>query len=89
MFAEFVAGGCCGADHRWLGILRRGALEIVLEDMFRGARLAGDFREAQEERLREASAVDAKDAYGLVFCAALENYGVEIGDATGKFGAET
>src|SRR5580700_3146391 len=55
------------------------ALEIVLENVFGGARLAGDFAKAQEKRLGEASAADAKDADGLLSRGALENNGVEIG----------
>ena len=57
--------------------------------MFGGARLAGDFGEAQEERLREAAAMDAEDADGLVFGGSLENYGVEIRNAASKLGAES
>ncbi len=70
--------------------LRRGAVpfEVVLENVFGGTRLAGDFAEAQEKRLGEAAAVDAEDTDGLVFGSALENDGVEIGDAAREFGAE-
>ena len=64
-------------------------LEIVLENVLGGAGLAGDFGEAQEKRLGEASAVDGEDADGLVFGGALKDDGVEIIDAAGKLGAET
>src|ERR1700722_10653965 len=62
VFAEFFATGghgwrggllrdlprcCCGFFHALRG--RRAAFEIVLEDMFGGARLAGDFGETQKE----------------------------------------
>src|SRR5580700_1340666 len=88
MLAEFFASGGCG--DRPLCALRRGgvAFEIVLENVFGGTRLAGDFAKAQEERLSKASAVDGEDADGLLFGGALKNHGVEIGDAAREFGAE-
>ena len=64
------------------------SFEIVLENVFGGARLAGNFAEAQKEWLGEASAVDAEDADGLLFGGALKNDGVEIGDAASDLGAE-
>ncbi len=81
---EIAAAGVSALLRR----LRCVSFEIVLEDVFGGARLAGDFCEAQEKWLREAPAVDAEDADGLLFGGALKNYGVEIGDAAGKLGAE-
>src|SRR5580658_2765024 len=90
MLGEFFASSGCGCGDRPLCALRRGgvAFEIVLENVFGGARLAGDFAKAQEERLSKASAVDGEDADGLLFGGALKNYGVEIGDAAREFGAE-
>ncbi len=90
MLAEFLAGGAYGWPLGVLRVLRvrRVSLQIILEDMFGGARLTGDFAEAQEERFGEAAAVDAEDADGLFLRGALENYGVEIRDATGKLGTE-
>src|SRR5579863_3407516 len=65
-----------------------GSFKIVLEDVLGGARLAGDFSEAQEKRLGEAAAVDAENADGLLFGGPLENDGVEIGDAASEFGTK-
>src|SRR6476646_154374 len=88
MLAEFVAR--CG--RRWYGglfsVLHSAAVEIALEDVFRGARLAGNFSEEQEKWLGEPSAMDREDADGLLFGGALENHGVEIFDAPGQLGAE-
>lgn len=64
------------------------AFEIVLENVLGGARLAGDFCEAEEERLGEPSAMDREDADGLIFGGALKDDGIEIGDAACELGAE-
>ena len=82
MFAQFVAGGGWRGLLGLLRVLCRAAFEIVLEDVFGGPRLAGDFGEVQEKRFSKPPAMDAKNANGLVLGGALENYGVEIRNRT-------
>src|SRR5256885_11777791 len=53
--------------------------------MFRGTRLAGYLREAQEKGLRQPATLDAKNTDGLLFRGALENHSVEILNAPSEF----
>lgn len=64
MLAELFARGRRRIGHF---DLCRTAFEVVLENMFDGARLAGDFRETKEERLGKAARVNREDGDGLFF----------------------
>jgi hypothetical protein len=54
--------------------------------LFRGPRLAGDFRKAQEKRLVQAAAADGEHSDRLVLGGALQDYGIEILYAPRQFG---
>lgn len=56
--------------------------------MLGGARLAGDFREAEKVGLGKTARANGEYADGLRLRGALENHGVEILDAAGKLGLE-
>src|SRR5690348_6510724 len=83
MFAEFAARGGGG---RRDSCLQGFSFEIVLENVLGGARLAGDFREAEKVGLGKTARANGEDADGLLLGGALENHSVEILDAAGKLG---
>src|SRR5712692_7230682 len=62
-----------------------GGFDVCAQDFFHGARLAGEFSEAQEEGLGNSPGANREDGNRLPFRGALENDGVEILDAPRDF----
>src|SRR6266852_55467 len=62
-----------------------GGFELRAQDFLHGARLAGEFSEAQEEGLGNSPGANREDGNRLCFRGALENDGVEILDAPRDF----
>src|SRR5260370_31445335 len=62
-----------------------GGFELRAQDFLHGARLAGEFSEAQEEGLGNSSRANREDGYRLPFRGALQDDGVEILDAPRDF----
>ncbi len=80
MLAErifFLRDSRCNVSLR----LKPRGLQVFAKNMFRGARLSGDFGEADESGLGEPTAANGVDANGLIFGGALQDHGVEILDA--------
>ena len=76
----------CGRFHslfqrRMRGRSMRLRLKFLAQDSFDGARLAREFRKAQENRLGENSGEDGKNSNCFFFRGALENDGIQILDA--------
>src|SRR5712664_2909384 len=70
---------------RPFGRLRRRALQVFTENLFRGARLSRDFGEADEGGFREPAATNAINGDALLFGAALKDYGVQILNSPRQF----
>src|SRR6266478_3034676 len=59
--------------------------ELLAKNVLGGARLAGNLGKAEEKRLCQPSAANAKDANGLVFGGALQDHRVEVLNPARKF----
>src|SRR5258707_12618334 len=80
MLAErilFLRDSRCNVSLR----LKPRGLQVFAKNMFRGARLSGDFGEADESGLGEPTAANGVDSNGLIFGGPLQDHGVEILDA--------
>src|ERR1700738_1340563 len=88
MLAEnaFVSPRSSDACHGVSFWMRRRAFEILPENVFGGARLAGDFGEAHERRRGEPTSANRVDADGLLLGAALQNDRVQVLNASREFG---
>src|SRR5438445_9777466 len=85
MLAQGVFVWCDCRGRAFCG-LRRGTFEIFAENVFRGARLARDFVEADKSWFRQPSVADCVDRDGLLLGVALENHRSQVLNTSWQLG---
>src|ERR1700736_1279699 len=91
MLAErvFVSAQYCSVPRRVFLRPGRRSFQVFAKDVFGGARLSGNFGEADDGGLGEPSAMNSVNGDGLFFGGTLEDDGVQVLDTARQFRGAT